>query len=148
MAKALQGTLTRTVNMIIVHHSGVVVDQSLSDYSSQIEAMRRYHKSLGWDDIGYHYIIDPSGAWHQGRALDKIGAHCKRYNIGSVGVCLLGNFEMQEPTKEQMRALRDLVVFLQKRCEKPLIIKGHNAFAATLCPGKNLTKELVLEYKE
>jgi hypothetical protein len=36
----------------------------------------------GWDDIGYHYIIEPNGDVYEGRYLSKKGSHVEGANTG------------------------------------------------------------------
>ena len=57
--------------------------------------IRRYHvEEKQWSDIGYHYVIQPSGEVEDGRPLDQIGAHVGGFNkVGkgiNVGICLVG----------------------------------------------------------
>ena len=128
---------------IIIHHSAV--SRELNNH--QFEAVKNYHKNLGWGDIGYHYFIEPNGKVCKGRIESKIGAHC-RYagmNIKSLGVCLTGNFMTETPRKEQIFALRDLLKAIVKRYEiKAKNILGHNETgAATLCPGKFIDMKFI-----
>jgi hypothetical protein len=109
----------------MVHHSGTVVDQNLTDYAKYVEAIRAYHKSKGWRDIGYHFVITPDGAIHKGRT--GRGAHCKGHN-DTIGICLLGDFDLQHPTKKQLASLRSITKTYKK----------HNYWANTRCPGRNV----------
>ena len=91
----------RKIDEIIIHCSG-------SDYPEDdgILASFRLHtvnnlvpwrgstiQGFGWNDIGYHYFIDKSGAMHPGRGLHDIGAHCKGTIYHSIGICLSGEKE-------------------------------------------------------
>ena len=46
----------------------------------------------GWGDIGYNYLVDPQGTVYEGRAggTDVVGHHSYPFDVGSVGVGLLG----------------------------------------------------------
>jgi N-acetyl-anhydromuramyl-L-alanine amidase AmpD len=58
---------------------------------------------------------------------------------GHILVTLEGNFEEEEPTREQMQATRNLVGWLAKKFKVPSEkIKTHKDYAQTACPGKNL----------
>ena len=129
---------TRRIELLIVHHTGVVVDQMHGDYVQDVDRVRQYHlKERGWSDIGYHYIVDPLGQVHPGRPLERSGAHAKGYNHNSIGICLLGNFELQEPTVLQTASLRGLITSF-KAMYPDLKILGHCEVGCTLCPGKYL----------
>lgn len=58
----------------------------------------------GWTANGYHKIVDALGRVYDGRALDLEGAHCLGWNDRSVGVCLLGNFDLHDPPPAQLAA--------------------------------------------
>ncbi|AGL00264.1 N-acetylmuramoyl-L-alanine amidase [Desulfoscipio gibsoniae] len=118
---------------LIIHHTGAEEKDT-----SQI---RRYHKSLGWQDIGYHFVIERSGLVAPGRSPDQPGAHCIAgcMNTKSLGIALIGNLEEHPPRPEQVEALIELLGRLIKQYHIPLAnILGHREVpgAATACPGK------------
>ena len=63
----------------------------------------------GWGDIGYHFIIDRTGVIYEGRfgGFEVRGAHlyadrtCQNYNLGTVGILLLGDYK-NDPVPEVM----------------------------------------------
>jgi N-acetylmuramoyl-L-alanine amidase len=107
--------------------------------------IRRYHKSLGWQDIGYHFVIrrerNENGELLEfGRHIDAVGAHVAGYNHNSVAVCLVGGVdEKLKPvfnfTADQMEELEDVLRALQVKYPGA-IIKGHRDFpgVAKACP--------------
>lgn len=124
--------LDEILRTLVVHHSAVL----LSDGPREIQGM---HFRRGFADIGYHLLINAAGQMFEGRPLNVRGAHTARHNTGAVGVCLLGNFEVIEPTAAQLqslhalsRALRDVLGITH--------LAGHRDFPSqsTLCPGRNL----------
>ena len=72
----------RPIDIIIIHQTGTP--------TGTVESIDRYHRSLGWAEIGYHYVIYRDGSIHKGRANSEIGAHCKGDNATSIGVCCVG----------------------------------------------------------
>lgn len=131
---------------VVLHHVGG------SGNFAQINA---YHKrkwgfksSLNYY-IGYHYFIGVLGKVTQGRADNEEGAHCVDpknpgyWNKNSIGICLQGNLEVQEPTIEQLRALKSLLKRLKvKYSISPKYIHLHKDIVNTLCPGKKLIEHL------
>lgn len=101
-----------TPQNIIVHHTAV----SRTKNANQFQATKNYHISKGWGDISYHYLIEPDGAVKKGRADNVEGAHCKEMemNFFSLGICLTGNFDEEEPTIAQCQSLLDLIRQKQK----------------------------------
>jgi len=72
------------------------------------------------------------------------GAHVGgSFNIGKIGVCLVGNFQRKRPSLAQMRSLLKLVAFLQARCQIAASrVVGHYEVRGrkyTACPGRNLS---------
>lgn len=118
------------IKRIIIHHSGVDVDQSA-------KIIHDYHVNTnGWAAIGYHFLIRYDGAIEKGRPLNKMGAHVSGHNEDSIGICLTGNFSNTDLLKRpaQYNALIELVRYLLK--DQPgLIIKKHNDYSNTQCPG-------------
>ena len=94
---------------------------------SSVRGIWRYHtKSNGWADIGYHYIMAPSGLeLYEGRPLSEIGAHTggnppvgvlRNFgNTNSIGICLIGNYDHEEPTPQAVLALGMLIDDLKRR---------------------------------
>lgn len=60
----------------------------------------------GWNDIGYHAVIEASGRSMSGRVVMDPGAHCKDHNHDSIGVCLTGDSSF---TDAQFRTLVQVV---------------------------------------
>lgn len=73
---------SRPIDMIILHQT----DTS----TATVESIDRYHRSLGWAGIAYHYVIYRDGSVHKGRLNSEVGAHCKGDNATSIGVCCVG----------------------------------------------------------
>lgn len=102
--------------------------------------IRVWHIQNGWEDIGYHYIIDLDGTIEKGRPENMIGAHCAGQNSNSIGICYIGgcdkNMQPKDTrTKAQKDALLDLVFLLMEKYNIPLDkVKGHYTYAKKLCP--------------
>lgn len=139
------------VQIIIVHHTAESSPASME--RSDVERMRtiyQYHTvSRGWGDIGYNYVIGPSGMIFEGRAGGDyaVGAHTFCNNVGSMGIALMGNYQDGKPSDVQMEALRWLLVHLTDKYKidpngetiyhgkaTPTII-GHRDVGQTACPG-------------
>jgi N-acetyl-anhydromuramyl-L-alanine amidase AmpD len=52
--------------------------------------IRQWHKSRGYLDVGYHYVITRTGEIQKGRPDTMHGAHEVRINRRSISVCLVG----------------------------------------------------------
>lgn len=118
---------------IIVHHSA-------SPHTQSVEVIENYHLSLGWEGVGYHYLITWEGEVWKGRPEHYHGAHCKGQNNNSIGICLIGNFSQETPSNAQIDALRGL---LDDICSRYSIskIEPHRAYANKDCYGTNLADD-------
>jgi len=118
------------INRIIIHHSGVDVDQSA-------KIIHDYHvNSNGWPAIGYHFVVRYNGDIERGRPLNRTGAHTANNNNDSIGICVTGNFSTTNllGRPEQYNALVELVKYLLK-LYPGIAIKKHNDYTNTQCPG-------------
>lgn len=127
--------------MIIVHHSGGTDKDPLFDTSNQTaQIIEDWHFKLGWQGVGYHYIIHKNGEVWKGRPETYNGSHCIDHNTDSIGICVVGNFDVTLPTKEQENALAGLIASIKARY--PAItqdkIYPHRKFANKSCYGKLL----------
>lgn len=128
-----------TPKYIIIHHGGGTFN---------FDQVNKHHtdkwgfiSSLGYG-IGYQYWISYTGRIYQGRRDTETGAHTIGYNRNSIGICLQGNMDIDEPTPAQLEALAKLVK--QKKGEYNITtIHGHRNFSATSCPGDKLYKLIV-----
>ncbi len=88
------------VEKFIIHHSGsskleppVPDSDGSGEYKDKVKSIYSFHASK-WGDIGYNYLIDPSGNIYEGRfgGNGAIGAHAGGSNTGSVGISILGTY--------------------------------------------------------
>jgi N-acetyl-anhydromuramyl-L-alanine amidase AmpD len=90
--------------------------------------------------VGYHFLIGKNGSIYEGRALEVRGTHVEAYNTGSLGVCFLGNFQVDTVNDAQFDAAQRLLRWLVARLHITHIA-GHRDFnPQTECPGSNLDR--------
>ncbi len=144
-----------TVTHLIVHHSAG--SNTASDWAAVVRSIWHYHVDVhGWADIGYNWLIDPNGVLYEGRPDNVKGAHFSGHNSGTMGVCVLGNFQDADPkVSPSAAAIETLEHLLCWKAEKegidPLATKyhassglnlktisGHRDGGPTSCPGDSL----------
>lgn len=128
---------------IVIHHAAMP--------SGDAQSIHKVHLSNpGWDGLGYHFVIGngtQSGdgevevgfRWRQQRE----GAHARarqgddnRWNLHSIGICLVGDFTQVAPSQRQMDALARLVRALMAEYGIPAgDVVPHSFVHATECPG-------------
>ena len=132
------------IEAITVHHDGLdalVTGTALGEMASRLERYRVGHRARGWADIGYHLVIDRGGVLWEGRAVRWQGAHVKDHNEGNVGVLVMGNFELQQPTAAQLASLERVLAELMAAygvARSRVLTHLEWPGARTSCPGRNL----------
>lgn len=125
----------RTITLIIIHCSAIPEGRSLS-----FEECRRDHiMHRHFRDIGYHFYITRDGTVHDGRPIEKVGAHCEGHNSHSIGICYEGGLDANgKPadtrTEAQRKALKSLVERMHRLFPKALIVGHHDLNPRKACP--------------
>ena len=137
---------------ITIHHSvhpdAASTDGSLASSAAAIRRIQDVHmNNEGYGDVGYHFLIDPSGRIFQGRDLRWRGAHAGGLgganNYGNIGICLIGNFEVERPTQKALDSMHALVAHWSDRFDiPPSRVAQHSDWKNTACPGEFLRREL------
>jgi hypothetical protein len=149
----------KSVDKIIIHHSAGRTP-ACHEEEEVLRAIYTVHTvNRGWGDIGYNYIVGPcTGKVYEGRAgeLGAIGAHAWRYNTGSLGVMMMGNFSESDvfPAEHALNSVANVVRYLGEkfgidptgksvfRGEEYPNVFGHRDVANTNCPGDHLHDRL------
>jgi N-acetylmuramoyl-L-alanine amidase len=110
-----------------------------------VATIRGWHKKQGWSDIGYHYVIYLDGSLHNGRPVEKAGAHVSGHNADTIGVVYVGGTDAGGKAKDTMNdaqetAFVNLVKALRDQYG-PLTLHGHNEYAAKACPSFNVKQK-------
>jgi N-acetylmuramoyl-L-alanine amidase len=127
---------------IIVHHTA-------TDIGKALQVDRAHHDRGFWNGIGYHFIID-NGTLGKGDGQievsprwikQQVGAHCKAggMNDKGIGIALVGNFNEDQPTPNQIQSLTYLIKTLSQYYSIGISnVVGHRDVegASTDCPGK------------
>ena len=121
---------------LVLHHQAAA--------GTTAQDIHRYHRSLGWSGIGYHYYIRQDGAVYRGRPEEAVGGHTKGFNDCSIGICFEGDFERETMKAVQKAAGMALVAELKRRYPG-IRVCGHRELAATACPGKQFPLEEMKE---
>ncbi len=151
-------TYSKEIDLIVVHHTAVAVAGDKRSGVERVRAIYQYHaQSRGWGDVGYNFLIDEEGQIYEGKAGGKyvVAGHAYCHNVNTIGVALLGNFEVEKPSQDQMRALQWLIDDLADEYDVDVgdnatyhgetyssPILGHGDLLSTSCPGFYVRKTL------
>lgn len=128
------------VKGIVIHHSASPT--WINGRQVDVNTIRQWHTTeRQFRDIGYHYVILPSGLGQTGRPETDTGAHCQAggRNQTHLGVCLVGDFSLQPPSVWQLLGAIMVVRLLMYRYRLEVAqVELHRQVpgAATACPGK------------
>ena len=129
---------------IVVHNSGT--------RQGNAKAFDSYHRNVRHmpNGLAYHFVIGNGHSSGNGE-IEIGGRWTRQINGGHVasdylnnialGICLVGDFNRDIPTKAQTAALEELIDYLRKRCGKvkghDIIVRGHKQInpKPTDCPG-------------
>lgn len=102
----------QTVTHLVIHHTGS--SNAITDWAAHVRFIWDYHaNTLGWGDIGYNYLIDPSGNIYEGRAGgdDVIAGHVYGFNSGTMGVGCLGTYATVGISSKTQTSLESLLAW-------------------------------------
>jgi hypothetical protein len=155
-----------SIEKIVVHHTGTPND--ITDYAGLARGILANETAGEYIDIAYNWLIDPNGNLYEGRWAEDYppgiphtgergganvrGGHAIYHNSRTVGVALMGNYDIADPSGPMIDAL---VNFLAWKCarwgldprasgiynasngavENLFNICGHRDTSATACPG-------------
>jgi len=132
---------------IVIHHSATTTGGAA--------AFDKMHRAKGWDELGYDFVIGNGTDTADGQievgprwTKQKIGAHAKtpdnRFNEFGIGICLVGNFDVERPTPAQIKSLTRLCAYLMKTYRiTPDRLLGHKDTKPTECPGVYMNVALI-----
>ncbi len=133
------------ISKITIHHGGedFPVDKDPIQYLRNLQTWSM-SDAKNWIDIPYHFMIDLEANIYEARPINYPGATNTTYDpTGHALICVMGNYENQIITDDQLDAIVNLTVFLASKYDvAPEDIKGHKDYTETLCPGKDLYRYL------
>lgn len=128
----LKKKTNRKIDKIIIHCTATRDGQDMT-----VAQIDKIHRKNGWAGIGYHFVIYRDGTVHDGRDINKIGAHTAGFNTGSIGICYVGGLDKNGKPKDtrttkQKNSLYALVSKLMLMYDIKEV-KGHRDYS----PDKN-----------
>ncbi len=103
-----------TPTHLIVHHTASA--NTASDWAAVMRSFWELHvRGNGWADIGYNFLIDPTGTVWEGRGDGVLGAHFSAVNTGTAGVALIGTFTGRAPAPAALDKLASLLAWQARK---------------------------------
>lgn len=126
----------------------LVVHCTATPQTAKIASIKNYWKNvLGWNNPGYHYIINPDGTFAQLQPEELPANGVAGYNSNSIHISYIGgvttaNVPIDNRTAEQKATMLRMLTGLKKKYPKA-VIQGHRDFpkVAKACPSFNAREE-------
>ena len=167
-------TVSSRLRALYVHHTAGSNSYSRSQSAAIVRGIFAYHTgSRDWPDIGYQFLVDKYGRIFQGRSHAvrdlPLGAHAGGFNIQTIGIAALGNYDTATPSAALRSALRRFLAwkayehnldpggtttlvagtstgsgmrYRQGATVRVPVITSHRATNYTACPGARLQSRL------
>ena len=105
-----------SVVAVTVHHTANHNGYRPSDVPAIIRADYAYHvQGRGWGDLGYNLLVDQFGGIWEGRygglGRATIGSHAQGFNVGTLGVAMIGDLTSTTASLAAERALAKVVAY-------------------------------------
>lgn len=125
---------------IVIHHSG-------NFGRKDPQSVEHLHMTENlYDDVGYHFLLHPSGKVYEGREIVFKGSHVSLANSGRIGILMMGDYDHQwwdlddELTTGHIQNLNNLISLLMNFF--PIqYLGGHKEFLpgkGYSCPGDQI----------
>lgn len=129
----------RKVNRVFLHCSASDIDSH-----DDVDVIRGWHLSRGFDDIAYHFFIHKNGNLSTGRSLEKTPASQKGHNVGTISICLHG-YRAENFTYAQYKTVEKLSSEISKAYYERVSFHGHCEVSSRACPTFNYVRILKLD---
>jgi hypothetical protein len=131
------------IKKITIHHGGVEFTKG-KDPVELMKTLQKWSRAeKNWIDMPYNFMIDLDGNIYEALPVNYPGDTNIEYDpTGHVSIEVMGNYEVQEFSENQLNAVVSLSAYLAKEFDVSLSdIKTHKDYSEmTVCPGKNIYK--------
>jgi hypothetical protein len=136
-AEPVSGAMVEHVPVRLTLHHTAVGQTAPTQGPARARQHQRYHQSLGWPDLAYHFLVDRTGLAYEGRDVRFRGDTGTEYDpTGHFLVCMEGDFDVQEPTSAQIQTTVELFAWASQQYGiEAATLAGHGSYAVTSCPG-------------
>lgn len=136
------GWTSLPVRELWLHHSVTIAPDLIPPFSDDDQAIQTIDRigaeRFGWNyGFPYTFGVTPVGRIYAGHNINKQGAHTGGRNSFARAICLVGNYERDDPPDAMLHAVAWLVShgFERGWWQHNRLTGGHRDVKATACPG-------------
>jgi hypothetical protein len=153
---AIPDSRRHTPKWITLHHAGVLWTNSqdpvqfvrhMQEWGKKRPQLEKPPMDTYWPDLPYHYLIAPDGRIFEGRPVEYEPESNTKYSLaGNIGVEMMGDFNRQRPSREQLQSVVRLTAWLMQEHHIPMTaVRTHREAAPgqTECPGRDFFRYIL-----
>jgi hypothetical protein len=139
-----------TPKWITLHHAGVLWTgakkpeqfvRDLQQWGKRRPELEKPPMDTYWPDLAYHFLVAPDGRIFEGRPVEFEPESNTKYSLaGNLGVEMMGDFNRQRPSPEQLESVVRLTAWLMQEHGIAIDnVRTHRDAAPgqTECPGRD-----------
>jgi hypothetical protein len=143
----------QTPRWITLHHAGVLWTNSqdpaqfvrnMQSWGKKRPKIEKPPRNTYWPDLPYHFLIAPDGRIFEGRPIEYEPESNTKYPLaGNIGVEMMGDFNRQRPSKQQLESAVRITAWLMQEHSIPADrVRTHRDAAPnqTDCPGRDFRR--------
>lgn len=126
----------------------IVLHCTATPQTTSIDSIREHWKQLGWKNVGYHFIIKPSGERVQLLDIEKVSNGVAGHNAKSIHISYIGGVDSKGKARDnrtvpQKIAQMEIVKELKEQFPNAVVC-GHRDFKGVKkdCPSFDVAKWL------
>lgn len=136
------------VKQCVLHHAAGDISPEMVALYHTAPVIIKNGVNIGgrdWPGIAYHFYIYKDKIYLV-NDLKTVSYHVANNNTSCIGICVNGNYETSYVEDEELliRKILFIMDYCNKQCAKILDLLPHRHFKSTLCPGKNMPVEKII----
>ncbi len=110
----------RPVDRVFIHCSASDAPELAGE--RLVVEIAKWHRARGFQEIGYHFLIDKEGSLFAGRSLEKIPAAQQGHNTRTIAICVHG---LESFTPISLASLKSLARAIDAAYGGAVTFHGH-----------------------
>ena len=130
---------------VVIQHTVTSECSDRAQCVAGVENIYSFHvNDLGWNDIGYSFLIGGDGSVYEGCGWNREGAHTYGYNKKSIGIAFIGNYQAKPARDKMLEAAHKLILCGKSQgiLRGNVRVIGARQVGSTASPGLRLYEQI------